>query len=817
MLSSETKQKINNCRDYLVGKIPDPKGQIEQITNALIYKFMSDQDALSQELWGQASFFIWEYEDYDWPKLFETTKTNEQRAELYIKGIEKLSWAKHLPGLFREIFKDAYIPFRAPNTIVLFLSEINKFDYHHSEELGNAFEYLLQIMGSQGNAGQFRTPRHIIEFLVDLVDPQLDDTIYDPACGTAGFLISAYKHILENNTLTPSQKIQLSKNISGVDIDPGMAKIARVNLFLHEFKSPIINEWDTLSDKPLWWKKYDVILANPPFMTPRGGIKVHDGYTINSTKAEVLFTSYIAQHLKLGWRAGIIVPEGIIFQAATAYKKLRKMLIEEKLLYAVVSLPWGIFQPYSGVKTSILLLDRNLAAKSDKILFAKIQNDGFSMSTQRKAHDRNDLPEVLTEIQNYKTSLENNTEFETINQNIFAVEISKIVEDEEYNLSFEKNRTSEIVSISEFEYVKLESICTIQNGYAFDSKLFNESEWFPLIRIRNVKKNYTDTLYSGDFSDDFIVKNNDLIIWMDWEFNHTLWQWWDALLNQRVCRLNDLDKTTKQYINFIIGKELKRIEKNTFAVTVKHLSSKTIKEIKVPLPPLDIQKQIVDELDSYQKIIDGAKQIVENYKPTIKIDESWEMVELGEVCKLLVWYAFSSKDFTDSWIQVIKMSNVKERFFDQKNNPSYITTNSINDYEKYKLSKGDIIISMTWTIWKEDYWNVCKVSEWSFLLNQRVGKFNIISEKLDSDFLYLLAWQQTFKKQIFSLSSGWVRQSNISWKSIEKIKIPLPTIEIQKEIVIEIEREQSFVDGAKELIKIYEKKIEDKVNEIWGE
>ena len=155
MLTSETKQKINNCRDYLVWKIPDPKWQIDQITNALIYKFMSDQDKLAVEIWWKATFFVdqWtklennfeEYEKYSWEKLFDTKLTNDKKAKLYIAWIEQLSKAEHLPELFRDIFKDAFLPFRDSNTIVLFLTEINKFNYNNSEELWNAFEYLLSI------------------------------------------------------------------------------------------------------------------------------------------------------------------------------------------------------------------------------------------------------------------------------------------------------------------------------------------------------------------------------------------------------------------------------------------------------------------------------------------------------------------------------------------------------------------------------------------------------------------------------------------------------------------------------------------------
>lgn len=403
MLTAEIKQRINTCRDILVGKVPDPKSQVLQITNALIYKFMDDQDRLAESLGGKPSFYINGLKPYAWHKLFDPKLTNQERADKYVEGIEKLSEAKHLPELFREIFKEAYVPFRAANVITLFITEINKFDYTHSEELGNAYEYLLSIMGSQGDAGQFRTPRHIIEFLVDVVDPQKGDSMYDPAAGTAGFLIAAYNHILAaNEKLSAGEKRALGKNISGVDISPDMANMARVNLYLHGFATPNILEGDTLTDEHLWGSKYDVILANPPFMSPKGGISPHNLYAVKSRNSEILFVEYILEHLRLGGRAGVIVPDGVIFKSNAAYAAVRKLLIDRGL-YAVVSLPAGVFGPYSKTtKTSIIFVDRNLEGKDRSVLFVQVDNDGFDLGADRRPIKENDLPEAVRLVKEFR-------------------------------------------------------------------------------------------------------------------------------------------------------------------------------------------------------------------------------------------------------------------------------------------------------------------------------------------------------------------------------------------------------------------------------
>ena len=397
MLDADTKRRIDSCRDILVGKVPDPKSQVEQITIALIYKFMDDMDAQAEEFGGKRSFFVNGFEKYGWSKLLAAGMGGQDTLNLYAEAIGKMTENTHLPELFRDIFKNAYLPYRDPETLRSFLKEIDWFSYDHSEKLGDAFEYLLSVLGSQGDAGQFRTPRHIIDFMVAVINPQKHERILDPACGTAGFLISAWKHILAQNMkvrpgdlLSPEERARLANNMHGYDISPDMVRLSLVNMYLHGFACPHVDEYDTLTNDYRWNEQADVILANPPFMSPKGGIKPHKRFSIAATRSEVLFVDYMAEHLSPGGRAAIIVPEGIIFQSGSAYKALREMLVKQSLV-AVVSLPAGVFNPYSGVKTSILILDRKLHKQTDKVLFVKVVGDGFGLGAQRRQGGRDDL------------------------------------------------------------------------------------------------------------------------------------------------------------------------------------------------------------------------------------------------------------------------------------------------------------------------------------------------------------------------------------------------------------------------------------------
>ena len=435
MLDTDTKRRIDSCRDILVGKVPDPKSQVEQITIAMIYKFMDDMDAQSEEFGGKRSFFVNGFEKYSWSKLLAPSMGGQDTLNLYSEAIGKMTENTHLPALFRDIFKNAYLPYRDPETLKAFLKEIGGFTYDHSERLGDAFEYLLSVLGSQGDAGQFRTPRHIIDFVVQAVGPKKNDRILDPACGTAGFLISAYKHILRENSpleernhwqqmqgvsvaetsiespthysgslLTPAERQRIHENIKGFDISPDMVRISLVNLYLHGFRSPLIEEYDSLTQEDHWLESYDTILANPPFMTPKGGIKPHKKFSLQSKRAELLFLDYIVEHLSPTGKAGVIVPEGIVFVSQSAFSGMRKRLVKEKSIIAVIELPHGVFKPYASVKTHILVIDKQIAKKTEEVLFINVRSDGYTQTDTRQAVDENELPAALDLIEKFKNN-----------------------------------------------------------------------------------------------------------------------------------------------------------------------------------------------------------------------------------------------------------------------------------------------------------------------------------------------------------------------------------------------------------------------------
>lgn len=853
MLDVETKSRINTARDILVGKVPDPKSQVEQITIALIYKFMDDMDVESEELGGKRTFFVGEYAKYAWRKIFDPRQSGFDLLNLYSEAIGKMDTNPGVPKLFRDIFKNAYLPYRDPETLKSFLKIINEFDYSHSEKLGDAFEYLLSVLGSQGDAGQFRTPRHIIDFMVEIVDPKKDETILDPACGTAGFLISSYKHIIRQNSsnynpdehngvstngdqsvadriistngyagdkLTADDRKLLAKNIHGYDISPDMVRLSLVNMYLHGIKDPKIFEYDTLTSEDNWHHFSDVILANPPFMTPKGGIRPHKRFSVQSNRSEVLFVDYIAEHLTTNGRAAVIVPEGIIFQSGKAYKQLRKKLVEECLV-GVISLPAGVFQPYSGVKTSILWLDKVLAKKTDKILFVKIEHDGFDLGAQRRAVKGNDLPCALQNISRYKSQLitGNLTGFEQ--SKMFSLVLRKDISDYgNYSLSQERY-VKGTISTSVYDLTEIKNICQVKGGKRLPKGTdFADSKTdHPYIRVTDFKPNTLNSnnikyIREETFSEisNYTISSEDVYISIAGTigiFGIIPEQYNGANLTENAAKfIIDKTKLNKYFLSYIGNSDRvkEQIEKLTHSVGVPKLALERIKIIKIPLPPLSIQEEIVAEIESYQKIIDGARQVVENYKPRIEIDPGWEMVELGEVFSKIN-QSVLPHDLKVHEINYIGLENISQGSGEIEGN-ILVNPKSIKS-TKTVFQIGDILYGKLRPNLNKVYYaeveGICSTD--IFVLR---GKADVLSK-----FYHYHLLSQGFNNMVLKNIRG-AQLPRVGYADFAKILVPVPPKEKQLQIVEQIDRELCTIKLNKSLIGSYELRIKDRIAKVWG-
>ncbi len=828
MLDTDTKRRIDTARDILVGKVPDPKSQVEQITIALIYKFMDDLDAESEELGGERQFFAGEFASFGWAKLMRSGLGGYEMLNLYADAITRMPENPGIPILFRDIFKNAFLPYRDPETLRAFLKIIDEFEYDHSERLGDAFEYLLSVLGSQGDAGQFRTPRHIIDFIVTVIDPKKDESVLDPACGTAGFLISSYKHILKANTneqgqltLTPDERGKLAGNFKGYDISPDMVRLSLVNMYLHGFADPHISEYDTLTSEENWNEYADVVLANPPFMSPKGGIRPHNRFSVQSKRSEVLFVDYMAEHLTPAGRAGIIVPEGIIFQSQNAHKQLRKMLVEEYLV-AVVSLPAGVFNPYSGVKTSILILDKVLAKKTDYIAFFKVENDGFDLGAQRREIDKNDLPQVAEELCEYLTRLrageavddsqptpmaaESGAQYTTdgpITHGLI-VEKSKVAEGGEYNLSGERYRETINYANMKWPMVDLgETVEILDSLRRPITKHKRRPGPYPYYGATGI----VDYVDSYLFDEPLVLVGEDGAKWGPgedsayavegkvWVNNHA------HVLRPKRERI--LDRFLIEMINFL------DLTLYITGVTVPKLNQAKLKSIRIPLPPLEVQREIVSEIEGYQRVIDGARAVVENYRPQIAIDPEWPVVALEDACEIKRG-KFSHRPRNEPRFYGGKYPFIQTGDIARANGGKISYTQTLND-DGLSISRlfqpPVVVITIAANIG-----DTAVLDFPSCFPDSIIGL--IPNSRTDAWFLEFI---MRTKKQHLNEIAPQAAQKNINIQILKTITIPLPPLAIQQAIVAEIEAEQALVDSNRELIERFEKKIRDAVGRVWDE
>lgn len=833
MLTFDVKRKINTLRDILVGKVPDPKAQVEQITIALIYKFMDDMDIEGLEFGGTRQFFSGEYEKYAWTEIMKPENSGQQRALLYAEGIEKMATNPNLPQLFRDIFRGAYVPYRDPDTLNMFLKEVSDFSYDNSEDLGNAFEYLLSIMGSQGDAGQFRTPRHIIDMMVEIVDPKKNETILDPACGTAGFLISAYRHILAQNkdedgksTLTADDRKRLTENFAGYDISPDMVRLSRVNMYLHHFTKPKISEYDTLTSEEKWDDCYDVILANPPFMTPKGGIMPHSRYRVKAKRSEVLFVDYIAEHLNPTGRAAIIVPEGIVFQSANAYKELRKYLVDDGLLYAVISLPAGVFNPYSGVKTSILLIDKSFARLKDEILFVKLNNDGFDLGAQRREIEGSEIPEIIRIIQKYHSNIEAQTsDEEIIHHPLVIIANKEKIAEQDYILVGERYKIDKPLATI-YPVVPLSDICEINAENKNPALAFGDDE-FIYIDISSVengtgKIDFSNKIKGSDAPSRAkrAVKKGD-ILFSTVRPNLKAYGYVEredcdcCIASTGFAVISAKAMVLSKYVYYMLYSEPVQTQLASMMGKGAYpsVNQKDVSQIQIPLPPLSVQEAMVTALDNYHKIIDGSKQVVDNYKPTIQYDSSWNKTKVGDVVEFISGVTLSVGECEDTnGIPLITIADVTE--------DGYIKTDEIRkvltDKKVNYLQRGDLLFN-----WRNGSKNlVGKTALFdmdgdyifaSFLLGIRPNTHKILSE-----FLWIVLNQYRVEGRYMQFMRQNVN-GLFNREELKDVEIPCPPLDVQKGVVDRIFNEIRLVLQNKQLMSIFAQKSENKLSQVWGE
>lgn len=417
MFTQELKSKIDKVWDaFWSGGISNPISVIEQITFLLFLKRLDELQSLEDQqaaVTGKPStspIYTDENQDLRWSHF--KNRDPQDMFRLFQKENGIFDFMKSYGGkssAFSKFMKNASFIIPNANLLSQVVDMLDKIQMEDTDTKGDSYEYMLSKIASAGTNGQFRTPRHIIKMMVEMMEPMPDDIICDPSAGTAGFLVAASEYINTHfkNELLKAETADHFQNkmFMGMEFDPTMIRIGAMNLILHGIENPQLYDVDSLSQANSDFdQKASLILANPPFKGSLNSDSVDDKIIamVDSKKTELLFLGLMIKGLKIGGRCAVIVPDGVLFGSSNAHKKIRKEIVENQSLEAVISMPSGVFKPYAGVSTAVLVFTKTNAGGTEKVWFYDMKSDGFSLDDKRNLTTTNDIPDIVTRFKNRK-------------------------------------------------------------------------------------------------------------------------------------------------------------------------------------------------------------------------------------------------------------------------------------------------------------------------------------------------------------------------------------------------------------------------------
>lgn len=473
MITGEIKNKIDQIWDtFFVSGITNPITVLEQMTYIFFMKMLDDKQLQEED---NARDFECELQN---PTFLEGQKwlnpvTNQEvpyesmrwsvfrntSPELMFDMVRQnvFEFIKHI-GTGEESAYSRYMEnaiFLIPNarTLTKVVDGVDALDMNNRDAMGDVYEYILGKMAASGTNGQFRTPRHIIRMIVDMMEPTPQDYICDPAMGSAGFLVEAVKYIKENygTALYAAEEAQHIKTslINGYDTDQTMLRIGAMNLMLHDVTAPEVAWRDSLSEQNEDQACYSLIMANPPFAgsLDKGNVNKKLLAYANTSKTELLFLAQFVRSLELGGRCASIVPDGVLFGTSKAHVAIRKEIVENQQLRAVISMPSGVFKPYAGVSTAVLIFNKTNCGGTDRVWFYDMKADGFSLDDKRSPIADNDIPDVVARFKNLEAEAARSRKEQS-----FFVPVQDIIAND-YDLSINKYKEVEREKV-EYEPVK---------------------------------------------------------------------------------------------------------------------------------------------------------------------------------------------------------------------------------------------------------------------------------------------------------------------------------------------------------------------------
>lgn len=657
MLNQTLKSQVSKLWDkFWSGGISNPLTAIEQISYLLFMKRLDELDNKKRqdaEFTGEPykSIFEGRDENLKWSN-FKQMEAGEMLKHVQEKVFPFIKNLGGDGGAFVKYMKNSVFIISKPSLLteaVIIIDEIFEEIARQESEgqgfqdtQGDLYEYLLSELKSAGKLGQFRTPRHIIQLINELVDPKLGDTICDPACGTGGFLLGAYQHIITAHTSRDQRQIDENglvrgrlgdlltderqwshlkeKTFYGYDTDDSMVRIGLMNLMMHGISTPNIEQKDTLSKKYDEDNQFDVIMANPPFKGSIDKGDINESLSVNTTKTELLFIDRIIKSLKIGGVAGVIVPEGVVSGDLSASRAIRKMLINDTQLLAVISLPHFVFKPYASVSTNILIFVRG--GETDRVWFYEIEKDGYGKGNARKYLGNSEFPEVINLWKNRYRD-----DYVSVSGKHCFVDKLEIVESG-YELSPKKylqkslNRNTEL-------YVKLGDIASVEKGS--EAAKGDDNGVYPLITTAEETKKSKSYKYDTDAILVPLVSSTGHGHASIKRIFHVKGKFAAASI-MSVIQVNDSRFLSEFVYYYLLAfKEELLVSRMKGAANVS-LSTSKIKDILIPIISIKEQSEYIQTISGIDEKINNSRKdllalekeresVLGDFKKRIKIDD----------------------------------------------------------------------------------------------------------------------------------------------------------------------------------------------------
>ena len=692
-----------------------------------------------------------------------------------------------------------------------------------SDVKGDAFEYFLRASASTKNdLGEYFTPRHIVKTMVRLVNPQIGERIYDPFCGTGGFLIETFRHIHNNMARNkPNEKTLKEDTVFGNEIT-NTARITKMNMILAGDGHSNIEMKDSLAN-PVDGQ-YDVVIANMPYSqkTKYGSL-----YDVPSNNGDSICVQHCIKAIDAtaeNGRIALVLPEGFLFRKDLT--KAREYLLEKCQLQSIISLPQGVFLPYTGVKTNILYATKvnqkvKSADKRKDFWYFDVKNDGYTLDNHRRKIDKQS---DLSKFEEFRR-LDREQEEEMMQVGFDIVPLGKVRENS--NILVGNRYKEQVVAEKEYDIKTLDSIVDIKNGYSFPVELQGQTFGVPFYKVSDMNYNGNEI----EMKDSANYVSLDLVREKKWivapkntiifpkigaaiATNKKRILSAESLFDNNVMGLTCRSEILPKFLLYMLG----NVDISDWASLSNppSISKEAVSNYKIPVPSLDVQQQIVDELDGYQRIINGAKMTVDNYRSNIPRNINGELKRLEDIAEFRPSKNEARVMPDETIVSFVPMADISENNIAFEPKDEKMIKEVIGGYTYFK--DNDVLLAKITPCFENGKAGVAQG------LKNGIGfgstEFIVIranAEFVRTEWVYYHVNSPEFLQAGKESMTGTAGQQRIDINFVKGFSIIVPEMDLQDSILSDIKAEQDMINSSKQIIKRFTQKIHDKVSEIWGE